>query len=77
MGSFGYSDKFIKFYLYRLRIPILGILNEKHHEEGHDRRPGIDHELPSVAKSKYRTCNDPHHDYRDRQKECPGLTAKA
>src|SRR5438105_145909 len=42
------ADELIELQLRRLRIAVLGVLNEEHHEEGDDRRTRVDHELPRV-----------------------------
>jgi hypothetical protein len=43
MRAFHGPDQFIQFYLDRLRIAVLGILDEENHKEGDDCRAGIDH----------------------------------
>ena len=37
--------------LYGFGIPILSILDEKYHEKGHNRRAGIDDQLPRVTET--------------------------
>src|SRR6185436_20749271 len=38
--------------LHRLGIPILSGLNEEYHQEGDDRRTGIDDQLPGITEMK-------------------------
>jgi hypothetical protein len=44
----------------------VGILNEEDHQKRNDRRPGIDHKLPSVAVVEHRPCHRPNYDYQSR-----------
>src|SRR4051812_36350400 len=53
--SLAYSDQLVELHLDRRAIPVLRILDEKNHQEGHDRRAGIDDQLPSVGVPKIRT----------------------
>jgi hypothetical protein len=39
----------VQLHLHRLGITVLGILDEEYHQEGDNRRTGIDHELPGIA----------------------------
>jgi hypothetical protein len=57
-----YADKFVKLDLDGGCIRILRVLNQKHHQEGDDRRPCIDDELPSVGETKERTAGNPDQD---------------
>src|SRR5919109_5353541 len=45
-------DQFIELQLDRGAIPVLGVLEEEHHQEGHNRRPGVDHQLPGIAEAE-------------------------
>lgn len=42
-----------------LYVPIVGILQDKHHQESYDRRSSIDDQLPGIRVSKYRPGNQP------------------
>jgi hypothetical protein len=69
------SDEFIKLELKRLRVAVLGVLDQQHHEEGDDRGPGIADELPGV-----RPLEDwatPHDDDGERQHESRRATSMA
>ncbi len=44
MRPLRHADKLIQFYLHRLSVTILRILNEKHHQKGHYRGAGIYHQ---------------------------------
>jgi hypothetical protein len=48
------ADQLIKFGLDRRTVAVLSALDQKHHEERHDRRSGIDHELPGVRVAEHR-----------------------
>ena len=43
-----------------MRVSILRILNEEYHQEGDDRRRGVDHELPGVRVAKDGTGRRPY-----------------
>jgi hypothetical protein len=47
----------------RQRILVLCALDQEDHQKGHDRRSGIDYELPCIRVMKERTGDDP--DYYD------------
>jgi hypothetical protein len=46
--SRAHPDQFIQLHLYRGVIPVLRVLDQKDHQESHNGRARIDHELPSV-----------------------------
>src|SRR5690349_1083299 len=50
----GAADELIQLHLDRLRIAVLRVLDEEHHEKGDDRRSRIDDELPCIAEVKKR-----------------------
>lgn len=56
-------DELVKLHLDRRAVPVLGVLDEKDHQEGNDGCAGIYDELPSVRKIEYRTGDRPndHH----------------
>jgi len=49
--------------LNRRAIAILGVLNNKDHQERDDRRPSVDNELPSIGIAEYRAGDCPDDDY--------------
>jgi len=53
------ANQFIEFELNGVTIAILGILNQKYHQERDDRRACVDDQLPRVAELKYRPCDAP------------------
>jgi hypothetical protein len=52
-----HTDQLIKLYLQCLGVPVLCVLDQEHHQKGHDRCAGIDHKLPGVAIAEDRTGN--------------------
>jgi len=62
MSTFRGSDQFVEFHLDCFGVSILGVLNEKDHQEGDDRSASIYNQLPRVAKVKDRTRDDPNDD---------------
>jgi hypothetical protein len=50
-------------------IAILGILNQKYHQECDDRRTCVDDQLPRIAELEYRACDAP--DYDDQSGDEP------
>lgn len=56
-------------------VTILGVLNQKYHEEGDDCRGGVYDQLPSVGEMKRRAGEDPNEDDEHRPAKGPG-TAK-
>ena len=73
VGAFHRQNEFRQLDLKRLRVVVLRILNQKDHEECHDRRAGIDDELPGVAIVKDRATYAPRQDHRDRRQKNSGL----
>ena len=59
--------------LKRLCVVVLRVLNQKNHEKSHDRRAGIDDELPGVAIVKDWATYAPHQDHRDCRQKSSGL----
>ena len=64
-GPLDRNDQLGKLELDRERIAVLGVLNEKHHEKCHDRRRGVDDELPGIAVAEQGPGNRPGRDYED------------
>src|SRR5215207_7757259 len=44
--ALGTADQLVELDLYGLRIAVLRVLNQEHHQECHDGGSGVDHELP-------------------------------
>src|SRR5882724_9531847 len=55
-------------------VTILGVLNQKHHEEGDDGRGRVDDQLPSVGKMKRRTGEEPNKNDEHGRRKCPGTS---
>lgn len=64
-------NKFIELEIDRLRVAILGVLNEKHHEKSDDGGPSVDDELPGVGILKDRTSRGPNQHNKHCARECP------
>jgi hypothetical protein len=45
-GGFHGADELMELELDRLRLAVLRVLNDEHHEERDDRRAGVDRQLP-------------------------------
>ena len=55
-------DQFVELELDSMAIAVLGILNQKNHQECDDRRAGVDDQLPRVAELEYRARDTPDYD---------------
>lgn len=53
------ANQFVEFELDGFSVSVLCVLNQKHHQKGHDGGACIDDQLPSVAEVKQRTCDEP------------------
>src|SRR5690348_5720920 len=67
------ADQLVKLDLYRGPVPVLGVLNEKNHQEGNNGRAGIDDELPSVGVAEVGASESPDHDECDGRNEGAGM----
>ena len=59
-----------QFELNRKRVAVLRVLDQEHHQECHDGRAGVNHQLPSIAVLEYRSGQDPDDDQCDRKQKC-------
>jgi len=57
--------------VHRLRVAVLSVLNQKHHQEGNDRGSGVDDQLPGVGEMKRRPGDGPDRDDEQRAGESP------
>jgi len=64
-------DDFIKFKMNGSSVAVLGVLNQKHHQESDDRGACINNELPRVGVVEVRPSQNPQNDYEQGAKECP------
>src|SRR4051812_39778982 len=60
----------------RLGVAVLGVLNQKDHEEGDDRRARVDHELPGVRKMKQGPGHEPEQDDGDCREKHPEASGR-
>ncbi len=65
------SNQLVELELSDLRVAILSILNDEHHQKGHDGRSGVDDQLPGVRESEDRTGDRPGEHDRERRGERP------
>jgi hypothetical protein len=63
-------DQLVELQLQGASIAALGILDDEDHQERHDRRAGIDDELPRIGPAEERAGHCPQDDYQERQREC-------
>ncbi len=49
----------VQLQLHRLGVLVLGALDQKDHQEGHDAGDGVDHQLPTIGKVEDRTRHRP------------------
>src|SRR3569833_4674659 len=74
------ADQLVELDLDRGTVAVLRVLDEKDHQEGHDRRAGVDHQLPGIGIMKYRTRGRPndHGAYGNYERErSPGPLGRA
>ena len=64
------ADQLIELQVQRLGVAVLRVLDQEHHQERHDRRPGVDDQLPRIRKVKERSRGQPSHDQCDGQRQC-------
>ena len=70
--SFERTDKLVQLQVHRFGVTILRVLNQKHHQEGHDGGGGVNDELPRIGKMKRRTSHDPNKNDQYGPAKCPG-----
>jgi hypothetical protein len=75
--AFDRADDFIELRLHGGGVAILGVLDHEHHQEGHDRRRGVHHQLPGVRKGEQWAGKCPNHDATQRNDERQRLTCEA
>jgi hypothetical protein len=66
------TNEFVKFHLDRGSVSVLGILDEKDHQEGNDSGACVDDELPGIGKLKQRPADRPDKDGSQGKGEDPG-----
>ena len=66
---------FVQLELNRRGVAVLSVLDQEHHEERDDRRPGVDDQLPSVGIAEGRPTGGPQKNDEDRRDERVGAPA--
>jgi hypothetical protein len=51
------ANQLVEFELDGVAIAVLGVLNQKNHQECDDRRACVDNQLPRIAELEYRACD--------------------
>jgi hypothetical protein len=64
------ADQLVELDLERIGVAVLRALDQKHHQEGHDRRASVDHELPGIAEAEQRSTHAPEENNEHRGREC-------
>src|SRR5579859_102228 len=64
-------DELAQLQLHGPHLPVLGVLDHEHHQEGDDGRARVDDELPPVGKMEYGTQGQPGENDEERHSECP------
>ena len=64
------ANEFVELDLNGGAVAVLGILDQKYHQEGDDRRPRIDDELPGIRILKQGSRDRPDEDDASRNHEC-------
>src|SRR5437867_1053418 len=62
-------DQLVELQLKRLRVAVLGALDDEDHQKRHDGRAGVDDELPGVGPAEERPGGGPQGDGQQRQRE--------
>ena len=67
------ADQFIELDLDRGAVAVLGVLNQEHHQECHNRGARIDDKLPSIGIAEQRPCNGPNYHHAGSNDERRGV----
>src|SRR5262245_15844264 len=71
------ADDLVELELHRHAVAVLGVLDDEHHQEGDDRRAGVDDELPGIGKAEERSARGPQYDDEAGSRESEGMTGRA
>ena len=63
------GDELVQLQLNRHGVLVLRALDQEHHQEGDDRRAGVDHQLPRVGVPEQRAGDDPREDHQARERK--------
>ena len=74
---FNRANEFVQFQMNCLGIAILGVLNQKYHQEGDNGRSGVYDQLPRVGKVKNGAGNEPDDNDQQSCSKCPGAAEHA
>src|SRR5882762_11965006 len=70
--AFDGEDELVELEVKSLGVAVLGILNEKYHQERNDGCAGVDDQLPRIGVMKEGPEERPYDDYPDGSKKSPG-----
>jgi hypothetical protein len=71
LGLINRLDDFVELQMDSACVPVLRVLDQKHHEKRHDRRAGINNELPGVRILEVRSGDHPNDNYQRRYEKGP------
>ena len=74
---FNRANEFVQFQMNCLGVSILGVLNQKYHQEGDNGRSGVYDQLPRVGKVKNGASNEPDDNDQQSCSKCPGAAEHA
>jgi hypothetical protein len=74
--AFNGMNQFVELEMNSFSVAILGVLDQKHHEECNNRRARIDYQLPSIGEMKERARQSPDNDEADGNEESAGASDK-
>ena len=74
---FNRANEFVQFQMNCLGVSILGVLNQKYHQEGDNGRSGVYDQLPRVGKVKNGASNQPDDNDQQSCSKCPGAAEQA
>ena len=57
------ANDFVELQMHRFGVAVLGVLNQKHHQEGNDGSSSVDDQLPGIGKMKCWTGEKPDQDH--------------
>jgi hypothetical protein len=66
------SDELVELQVNGDSVPVLGVLDQEHHQERYDGRARVDDELPGIGEMKERARERPYDDDQDGRDESPG-----
>src|SRR5262245_53654031 len=64
-------QQLVEFEAHNASLAVLGVLDQKHHQEGNDRCPGVDDELPGIGVVEVGPGQSPDHDDNERGEKSP------